>query len=153
MELSTMNRPETRYIGFRHIGAYNQIGSAIGTLFQQAMPRGIELAGPVIGVFHDDPGEAPEDQLRSDAAFQVNKDYDLEGTDLHAFTISAGDYVTYDHIGPYSELGDLWQKFAGEVMAQHGDSATWEWIFEEYLNDCEEVGMENAHTRLFVSLK
>lgn len=153
MELLRITRPETKFVALRHHGAYNKIGGTIDKLFGLAMPLGVQMTGALTAVYHDNPAETPEDQLRSDAAIPVTADYDLSGTDLTSFTMPGGEFLAVDHIGPYSGLGDTWGKFMDEIEANHGAEMDWNWTFEEYLNDCEEVGMENAHTRICCRLK
>lgn len=153
MELLRITRPDTKYVGMQHRGAYHEIGSTIMKMFGQTMECGIQMTGPLAGIYYDNPNVTPEAELRSDAVIPVSEDYDLTGSDLHAFVMPGGEFLAVDHIGPYSGLGDTWGKFMDELDANHGAEMDWNWTFEEYLNDCEEVGMENAHTRLFCRLK
>ncbi|QYK54605.1 MAG: GyrI-like domain-containing protein [Fimbriimonadaceae bacterium] len=153
MELLRISRPDTKYVGLRHHGAYHEIGNTIMKMFGQTIERGIQMTGPLAGIYYDNPNVTPEAELRSDAVIPVGQDYDLSGSDLHAFVMPGGEFLAVDHIGSYSGLGEKWGQFMGAIAENHAEEADFDWTFEEYLNDCEEVGMENAHTRLFCRLK
>jgi len=73
--------PALDLIYCRHIGQYDQIGSAFKKLFKWAGPRGL-LNFPetkTVTVYHDDPAVTEIDKVRQSACITVNKDVKPEG--------------------------------------------------------------------------
>lgn len=118
MDVTIVDQPELRIAGIRHIGPYQQIGKAFGAL-------GGLLKGPpplgslMIGVFHDDPGKTPADQLRSDAAITLpGNAHAPDG--LIEQRLPAGRYARLVHQGAYEGLPAAWKSLKEDWLPKSG---------------------------------
>jgi AraC family transcriptional regulator len=137
-----------RLVAVSHSGAYNTIGKAFDQLMGICKANGIPFA-ETIGVYHDDPNETPEAELRAHAGMKISDDQVLpEGCE--EFIIPGGLYVKTLHKGSYSGLWPAWQKFMTEGIESTGkDYDIGKCDFEVYLNDCSEVPEEELLTELY----
>ena len=136
----------------RHLGPYDQCGSAWEKLTGWAAPQGLLGAGPTfIGICHDDPEVTPPDKVRYDACLTVEEDFE-PGGDIGVQTIAAGEYAVTTHIGPYSKLGDTYAKLFGQWLPQNGREPAPQPGFEIYLNDPDGTEPEELLTDIYVPL-
>lgn len=106
--VEVLERPARRVIGLPHRGAYNRIGEAFRRLSdavgaQNLWPEAIEF----LGVFFDDPGSVPEEDLRSLAAIAVRDDLAMPAGFEQA-RLAAGRFAVLHHKGPYEGLPAAW---------------------------------------------
>lgn len=117
VELKTLEAMRTAAV--HHVGPYHQIGEAFGRLGALVGAQNGAPGGQMVAVYHDDPEAVPPDALRSDAALTI-----ADGAKLPAgtteLTIPGGRYACYRHVGPYSELPDVWQRLLGQWLPQSG---------------------------------
>src|SRR5689334_17755111 len=106
MDVTIVDRPELRMAGVRHIGPYNEIGRAFGSL-------GHILKGPppadaqMIALYHDDPDTTAPQNLRSDAGFTLPGNLTCpDGLIEHR--APAGKYARTVHKGGYEGLPAAW---------------------------------------------
>ncbi|HRF60647.1 MAG TPA: GyrI-like domain-containing protein [Fimbriimonadaceae bacterium] len=155
MKIEVKTLSSMRIIALRHIGPYPQIGGTFDRLFGLAGPLGVPMRG-VLATFLDDPDTTSPEELRSDACLIVPDDYELPATaptELRLDSIAGGDYAVTTHMGAYDGLRDAWIRFDGQIVSETGrepgDGACFEW----YVNDCNEVPVEEVRTDLYVLLK
>ena len=80
-EAEVKELPERFVACIRHVGPYPEIGKAIEKIFQWAGPKGL-IQFPktdVLAVYHDNPEETAEAELRSDACITVPEDTAADG--------------------------------------------------------------------------
>lgn len=126
---------EMRVAAVRHRGPYHQIGEAFGRL--GALVGGQDGGGPagqMVALYHDDPDAVAPEALRSDAGLTL-----AWGTPLPSGTtelrIPKGRYVCYRHVGPYSELPDVWKRLLGQWLPASGHRIVPDGVsFELYRN-------------------
>lgn len=105
----------------------------------------------MLALYHDDPRQVPPDQLRADAAMVVPDDFALP-PDLVELRLPAGRYASTVHVGPYEELGGVWQRFMGEWLPASGERAAASPSVETYLNNPETTLKAEWRTRLSIPL-
>lgn len=109
-----------RAVFIRHVGAYNGVGPAWSRLMAWVGRHG--LFGPqcmTFGICYDDPLITPEDKLRYDACFVVNRPVEPEG-EVGVQEIAGGDYATAIHKGPYELMGHTYAKMMGGWLPNSG---------------------------------
>ena len=111
MELTEKTVQSIRVVGMRHIGPYPEIAKTWQkfSLWKKEQNLTGENNFPV-SVYHDDPCQVPQDQLRSDAAVTVAAEYKNDSKDVSVFDLPAGRYITFVHKGPYEKIGEAWMK-------------------------------------------
>lgn len=134
-EIKTLEPRKVVY--FRHTGAYNGIGSAIGKLMKWAYPRGLVNEKPVFGtVYLDDPNVTEEDKLQSDVFLQVDRDVPVEG-EIGKYTIDGGKYAVGRFEISMNEYGEAWGSMC-RLIPEHGWQSADGWHYETYLNNPDE---------------
>ena len=153
MQVDISAHPARRLATVRHVGPYNQIGRAFAQLGQTLGPWMPVLAeqGAMLALYHDDPRIVPPEALRADAAMVVPEEFVLPPglTEQH---LPAGRYASTMHVGPYEQLGDVWQRFMGEWLPASGERAAASPSVETYLNNPETTLKAEWRTRLSIPL-
>jgi AraC family transcriptional regulator len=115
MNVTIEDMPERRVATVHHFGPYPRISEAFGRLGAIVGPAGLfrfpEAA--MIAIYYDDPETTPADQLQSDAGIAVPVGVALPDG-LVEKRLPAGRYARTTHVGPYTQLGDVWTRFMGE---------------------------------------
>lgn len=153
MEVEITTDPARRLAAVRHVGPYNQIGRAFAQLGHTLGPWMPELVGhgAMMALYHDDPRQVPPDQLRADAAMVVPEDFVLpEG--LVELRLPEGRHASTVHVGPYEQLGAVWQRFIGEWLPASGQHMAPSPTVETYLNNPEATLKAEWRTRLSIPL-
>ena len=141
-----------RLAAVRHRGRYHQIGEAfgrLGALFGGAPPSGTLM----VAVYHDDPEAVAPEALRSDAALTLAPDAPLpSGTsELH---LPGGKYACHRHVGPYSELPDVWPRLLGQWLPASGLRLVADGVsFEIYRNTPMDTAPAALITDLYVPVE
>jgi AraC family transcriptional regulator len=151
MDIRIEEAPVYKVIAVRHSGPYYEIGSAFGKVFQWAGQNHVPIEGS-IGIYYDDPGVTPPDQLTSDACVVVPQEYELpENTDpfVRLTTIGGGLHAIARHEGSYKGLTDAWAKFLGQAIPSTGKEIAYGPSFEVYVNDCSQVAEADLLTDLY----
>lgn len=143
-----------RLVAVSHRGPYLGIGRAFEKLGATAGPRGlINGSSQMVGVYHDDPSEVPEAELRSDAGFTIGPDARIDGDDLHEVRIAGGRSAVLRHRGPYSELETAYRWLFGEWLPNSGEEAGDAPAYEVYVNDPRSTKPADLLTDIHLPLK
>jgi AraC family transcriptional regulator len=119
MKVDIVNQPELRLAGVRHTGSYVEIGEAFQRLNEIVTAAGLTNRDTLlVGIYHDDPTNSPEDKLRSDAAITIPAKTKL-ASGLTELAVPAGRYAHARHIGPYAGLGEVWKGLRSEWAPQN----------------------------------
>lgn len=127
---------EPRKVAFvRHLGPYQECGTAWDRLCTWAAPKGLLAGGPeMFGISYDDPETTPPEKIRYDACLRVEDDIE-PGEDIGLQEIAGGTYVVATHEGPYSDFNQTYSY----LYADYIPSTQWECrdapCVEIYLND------------------
>jgi len=150
MDVSIKDMPAVRVATVPHVGPYNQINSAFGTLGGIAGPAGLfeRPEAAMIGIYYDDPQTTPVDELRSEAGIRVAEDITLP-RGLNDQHLSAGKYAVTTHVGPYEQLGDVWARFLGEWLPKSDHRIRPGASYELYLNDPSQVPASELRTEIY----
>lgn len=136
-----------------HRGNYMGIEQAFNRILGWAAGRG--LLGPsvrLIGVFHDDPDQVPEAELRSEAGLAVP-----EGTAVEApvklVDLPGGRHAILRFKGPYAELKGAYRWFYGTWLPGSGHEPADAPCWEDYLTNPREVAPADNVTEIHLPLK
>ena len=119
----------------RHVGPYNQCGTAWEKLCAWAGPKGYFQPGvQFIGLTYDDPEVTEPDKIRYDACITVDESCRPEG-DIGVQCIEGGLYAMTTHHGSYSKMNHTYAALCGRWIPQQGYEIRSLPGFEVYLND------------------
>jgi AraC family transcriptional regulator len=145
--------PGVCVVFLRHVGPYDQVGSAWGRLMSWAGPRGLLGAHTrMIGIVHDDPDVTPPEKVRYDAAVTVNRPVQPEG-EIGVQELPGGKYALMKHQGPYAGLGAAYQRLYGGWLPKSGYQLREAPAFEEYLNSPQNTKPEDLLTLIYLPLE
>lgn len=124
MNITFKDLAPIRVLALPHKGAYHLIGQAFGALMAWAGPRGL-AAQPNLGIFHDDPCQTPENDLRSDACLVLPEGHDFPADELAELGLSvkeipSGTFAVGEYVGSYAGLGKAWDDFVAQSLPLTG---------------------------------
>ncbi len=145
--------PRRRIAALAHTGPYDRIGDAFGRISTLLTEKEMwPKVGKMVGIYHDDPGEVAQENLRSHAGFELAKGA-RAAKGLEIVTLQAGRAAVLTLGGPYAEIPGAyhylyrtWLPTVGEV---HFGAPT----YEIYLNSPMDTAPENLLTEICVPLK
>lgn len=149
-------------------GEYSSLdfGSAFTRLWAEVKTQGLFSAGiEHIGIYHDDPGSTDPGKLRADICLVIRKPAVAAG-EVRVKTIPGGRYAVFTHIGPYNEVGAVYDAIYGEWVPANctcgddcpcGDDCKCalrdEPVFEKYCNDPVKTAPEKLKTEIYIPIK
>ncbi len=138
----------------RHVGPYDEVGSAFQTLVQWAMQH--RMMGPsmqFLGVSYDDPAITSPEQVRFDAAMSVPSNASGQaGGGVAMRDVAPMWCACAVHRGPYSELDTTYCELLGRWFPERGYLPALEPCMEFYLNDPTTVSERDLLTRICVPI-
>jgi len=126
--------PPMRVAFVRHIGPFDEVGTAWTTLMSWVGARG--LFGPhtrAIGISHDDPDITPPEKLRYDAAVTIVGEVTPEGP-VGVIELAGGEYAMAQHRGPYHQISATYARLCGQWLPSSGRELASASALEFYLN-------------------
>ena len=139
-------------ITIAHVGSYMEIGRAFDALFLRlGAANQAGIGDRSIGIYYDDPGAVPEDELRARAGVIVDKSYAVEAP-LQQTEILGGPHAVLRHKGPYADMDAAYEWLYGEWLLQSGREAADAPVFEEYLNNPRDTAPTELRTDIFLPL-
>jgi len=151
MQAETKDITGFHTIAIRHVGPYWQIGGAFGRLKAWAEERGIATTMG-LAIYHDNPEITPLAELRSDACLVVPTAIEVHDPEVRALEVPGGRYAVATHLGHYASLGETWGRFMGEWLPTSGLALGHGPCFELYVDDCNQVPVEQVRTELYQSI-
>lgn len=153
MHVEIVERPSLRVGAVRHLGPYAAISQAFGRLTTLAGQAGLlqRSGAEMIALYYDDPRTTDPEALRSDAGITVAHDVKLP-RDLTEQRVPGGRYARVLHIGPYEELGRVWDALIGEWLPAHGHRQARGPSYEVYRNTPATTPREKLRTEVYVPL-
>ncbi len=153
VEVEIKNLEPIRVAFVRHMGPYDQCGSAWGTLCGYAGPKGYMRPDTLaIGISYDDPDVTPPEKLRYDACITVGDDFQPAG-EVGVQDIAGGDYAVVTHLGPYDGLKETYRKIFREWVPNCGRELRSQPCFEIYRKDPNTTPPEELVTEIYVPLE
>jgi AraC family transcriptional regulator len=146
MEVRIERIAAARIAFLRHVGPYNEVGSAWAKLMSWIGMRG--LFGPhtrAIGIAHDDPDITVPTRLRYDAAVTIVGNLKPEG-EIGVSDFAGGEYAITRHRGPYNRISATFARLCGEWLAESGRELESAPALEIYLNNPQMAKPEDLLT-------
>lgn len=144
--------PGMRVAFARHVGSYDEVGSAWQRLMGWAGQSGLLRAAPaMIGIVHDDPEVTPPDKMRYDAAIPV-ADPVKPDKDIGVQYLNAGAYANGTHRGPYNRIGDTYARICGEWLPGSGRELSAAPALEFYRNSPMTAAPEDLITDIHLPI-
>jgi AraC family transcriptional regulator len=151
-DVEVRDRPARRVIGLAHTGAYQEIGPTFAALSAQVTELGLwPEAQEFLGLYFDDPGEVPEDDLRALAGIAVRDDLALPDG-LEQTRLTAGKYAVLSFKGPYEGLPDAWAWLYNDWLPASGERPGPGIACEVYVNSPTDVAPEDLRTDICAPL-
>ena len=127
--------PGFRLFGLPHWGDYNTIVAVFEKVFALGAAHGLLTPETRdFGIYYDDPGSLPAEELRSFAGIAVGPDA-VRPDDFEEADIPAGRAACLLYKGPYADLDRAYHFLFGRWLPQSGYEPANVPAYEEYLND------------------
>jgi AraC family transcriptional regulator len=152
MQVEIRHFPPRKAVCMSHQGPYFMIGRTFGQLGAWLQETGIE-AGPHLGLYYDDPGVTPPEELRSDAGVFVSEDFVTDDPRVHVVDVAGGAYAVGTHVGPYDGLPNAWGEMVGKWLPASGYAFGDAPGLEVYLDDCAKVPPAEVRTEICIPVK
>lgn len=111
-------RLDQPYVFLENRGSYTETGRLLGEVMAAMAAQGLAPAGPPFGLYYDDPGRVPVDELRSRACVPVGGRVPVSAP--LAFDVLPSTTVVYAYgAGPYPEIPRMYPAVFG-YMAERG---------------------------------
>ncbi|WP_394833360.1 AraC family transcriptional regulator [Pendulispora rubella] len=151
MNVTIEEMPEFRLATVRHVGPYHRISEAFARLGALAGPAGLFQGPPpkMLAIYHDDPETTAPENLQSDAGLTVTAGVRVPDGTVE-MTIPAGRYAHATHVGPYTELGDAWNRLMGGWLPQSGHRVGDGPTYEVYRNNPTNAAPHELITDLYL---
>jgi len=142
----------TRVAFNRHVGPYNECGTAWEKLMSWASRSGLLGGRPkILGIVHDDPEITPPQKVRYDACLVVDRPIAPEG-DIGIQEVAGGEYVLTTHRGPYETLGTTYARLLGQWLPTSGREPRSTPGFEIYQNSPAHTAPSDLLTDIYIPL-
>lgn len=153
IDVKIEDRPTRRLAGTAHQGAYHEIGNAFQKIAAVFSARNLwPEAGPMIGIYYDDPSTTAEADLTSHAGVTVSDGFEMPDA-LDEVRITGGRTAVYVHKGSYADLPNAWNKVYGDWLPESGEEPANLAPYEVYLNDPMNTAPDDLLTEICVPLK
>jgi AraC family transcriptional regulator len=153
MKVEVVKQPKLRIASVRHVGSYEGIPEAFQRLNELVTAAGLNDKDTIlVGIYHDDPSNTPEEKLRSDAGITVPAKTKLP-LGLTEVIIPAGRYAHSTHVGPYTGLGDAWGHLKNDWLSKTGENPAPGVSYEVYRNTPMNAKPHELVTDLYFPLK
>lgn len=141
-----------RYAYVSRVGPYMEAGAAFGEIYGWAAARQAwDFKSPAIGVYYDDPGAVPAEQLRFEAGLPVRDGVEGDGL-VRVRIIPGGDYAVATHKGPYWRLGETYTMLYARWLPDSGREPADLPCVERYLNNPRQVPEQDLLTEVCAPL-
>lgn len=147
------------YSGINFGVAYSKLWGQIKV--QKLFTAGIES----VAVYYNDPHLTEKSNLRTDVGLVIRKPAVPTG-EVRVGTVAGGRYAVFTHVGPYNELGAVYDAIYGEWVPANcdcgddcacGDDCRCALrdapVFEKYCNDPAKTAPEKLETEIYVPIK
>ncbi len=150
-----MELPAKTAIYIRFTGEYNQLDfpAAFGKLWAFVKEQKLYTAGiEHICIYHDDPKVTEGGKLRTDVCLVVHKPVTPQG-EIGVKQLAGGRYAIFQHTGPYTNLGMVYNHIFAEWLPNSGQELRSEPMLEMYCNDPERTAPEKLKTELYLPIQ
>lgn len=152
MRIKIVSLPPRRVAYVRHIGPYNQCGTAWEKVSTWAASEGVLGPGAAfLGRSYDDPEITPPEKVRYDACLTVDDDVEPSG-EVGITEIPGGEYAVARHLGPYDRIGETYEALFGRWLPASGREVADAPSLEQYWNDPGNTPPEELETDICILL-
>lgn len=145
--------PALRVAALAHRGPYMQIGTVFDRLMAWGAARGLAGAETrFLGLYHDDPGSVPAQDLRSDACMTVPEGV-AAAEGVRILDLPPMRLAVLVFKGPYAELEGAYHWIYRDWLPASGEEPADQPCREEYLNDCRSLPPAEWLTAVMVPLR
>ncbi len=106
------------YVGLKHVGPYQDHSKVIDEFLSLAEKQELNLSGPMMGFYYNNPEEVPAEKLSWMIAFEV-EDTSKVKPPLETGTFQQSEVLSYLHIGSPENTAGAYHKLH-EYMNTHG---------------------------------
>lgn len=153
-EISLVDVPTQKVIGIRKKGKYELIAQLLPQIYEYAMARKAEFAGPPIFVCHEitlDEVMKADQQGTADIELAIPIFGSIEETDdIKCYDLTGGTMAKILHKGPYQDCQPTYEKLYSWIE-QQGKKIIGP-VREVYLNDPNEVTPEEILTEIYAPI-
>jgi AraC family transcriptional regulator len=139
--------------GIRKRGHYREIAELLPKLYEYAAKKGAQFTAPPLFVCHETPEEAMEADKTGTADIEVAAPIaeKIEETEeIKCYTLPGGKMAKIVHKGPYDKCEPTYNKIFAWIE-KNGKKIVGP-TREAYLNDPNEVGLEEALTEIYIPI-
>jgi effector-binding domain-containing protein len=137
------------YCSIAHKGPLADMSAVIGQLMQAMQSQGLfaSIRGPMIGIYHNDPGQVKPEELSWEVGFQVSEQASPQAP-LEKKTWNFPTVAAAVHIGPYAKAGETIRRLMDWIKAQ--GLIAYGPILERYMNNPTQVKPEELRTEIWI---
>ncbi len=128
-------------------GTFKNFEKHMGTFMKTFFSQGLKPAGPVIGVYYNDPGKVKEEDLKWEIAFTIDKAAEVKAP-LKKAEFKKQKAVVFLHVGSYETLGESYG-LVFKFIEENGYKAVWP-VYDTYLNSPMDVKPEELKTEIII---
>lgn len=135
------------YVCLPFMGSYENHEKVIGGCMQAAGAQGIEMSGPMLGIYYNSPKDTPADSLIWEIGFEV-PDTTKVSEPLVIKTWTFNKVAKAMHAGPFETVEETYHKIFEYIGKQNMTPA--DPTMERFLSNPEEVKPEELQTEIWV---
>lgn len=138
------------YVFMEFGGSFDNMQKHIQTFIGEFFKQGLTPAGPMLGIYFNDPRRVKPEELKWNLGFEVSKDSNVAAP-LQKAEFKHKTIAVYLHIGPYENLDKAHDKIA-RYAEDNGYKTLWP-NYDKYLNNPMQVKPGELKTEVIVPLE
>ena len=150
MEVKLKKTEQMQVAIISHVGPYGEAGKHYQTIAKWLNNKDLQIAGPPLGWFYDNPEEVPAHKLRSEVGFPF-KGTVIPEANIKIKKVPAQTVLYVMHRGPYSQVGPAYT-----ALFEHARKQGYTPLgcpMEIYLNDPAKVPESELLTEIQLPIK
>ena len=116
----TVKKTEPVIVAFLSVtGPYTLIGESFGKLYSWMGEKGYVPSGPPMGIYFNDPGEVPAEELLWELQSPIAGDIAPSGPDelgMGIKKLDEAEVASTVYKGPYEGMGNIYEELVGWIM-------------------------------------
>jgi AraC family transcriptional regulator len=138
------------YAGMEFGGPFEQMEKSVQKYFGEFFKQGLTPAGPLLGVFFNDPSLVKPEELKWEVGFPVSKDANVQPP-LKMVEFKKTTAAVYLHIGPHENMDKSYEKIF-KYVEDNGYKIVWP-VYDKYLNNPMQVKPEELKTEMIIPVE
>lgn len=156
MDVELRELPARRVLAMRKLGPYPEVPRVWDALWLWMRQRELtQRIDACIGVSYDDPTQVPAEQIRYDACFGLSPGPEpvLSDDEVCWLDIAGGPYAVYRLVGPYTQIGEAFDRLFGLWLPQSGVTLRAAPPLEIYISDPTTTAPDRLVTELALPIE